>query len=66
MVEAGTSPSFVLFCGRGSAGLGRGEIRSTSAVGGSFRTTLDLKMEQIGVSISWSINKQTSQKMFKT
>lgn len=48
MPEAGTSPSLVLFCvrGCGSAGLGRGEIRSTSTTGGGSEKPLDLRVEK--------------------
>lgn len=46
MLEVGASPSLILFCARGSAGLGRGEIRSTSAMGGGSKTALDLKVEK--------------------
>lgn len=48
MLEVGASPSRILFSARGtgSAGLGRGEIRSTSATGGGSRTALDLKVKR--------------------
>lgn len=53
MLEVGASPSLILFCARGSgsAGLGRGEIRSTSATGGGSETALDLKVEKEKVKI---------------
>lgn len=43
--EVGASPSFTFFCARGggSAGLGSGEISSTSATGGSCGAALDLR-----------------------
>lgn len=48
MLGVGASPSLILFSARGSgsAGLGRGEIRSTSATGGGSETVLDLKEER--------------------
>lgn len=48
MPEVGASASLIIFCARGSgsAGLGRGEIRSTSATGGGSKTPLVLKVEK--------------------
>lgn len=50
LLLAGASPSLVLFDARGagSAGLGRGEISSTSAMGSGFRTALDLTTDGEG------------------
>lgn len=48
MLVVGASPSLILFRARGSgsAGLGRGEIRSTSATGRGSETVLDLKIKR--------------------
>lgn len=43
MVEVGGASPLARFCARGSAGLGRGEIRSTSATGSASTIVLDLK-----------------------
>lgn len=49
LLEGGASPSLTLFCdrGRGSAGLGKGEISSTSATGGGSEAVLDLEEEKV-------------------
>lgn len=48
MLVVGASPSLILFTARGGgpAGLGRGESRSTSAMGGGSETILDLKIKK--------------------
>lgn len=50
LLEGGASPSLTLFCarGRGSAGLGKGEISSTSATGGGSEAVLDLEEDKKG------------------
>lgn len=45
MVGTGAS-SVILLSARGSAGLGRGEIRSTSAMGTDSETALDLRVKR--------------------
>lgn len=59
LLVVGTSPSVILFRARGSgsAGLGRGEIRSTSATGSGSTAGLDLKRR---VNKRWCFWAQTA------
>lgn len=55
MVAVGGASPLARFraCGSGSTGLGRGEIRSTSATGSASTIVLDLKEEGKRASLLW-------------